>query len=259
MAGRFAGLTLALALVVAVAPALSHAAGPNDDWEIIEDQRSDSQPPPAKAAPGQQAAPGEQAQAAGNSEFLACGERARPAQEPYTSIMATLNHLWNSDAKIYESVERTGPHARTGGCIFYNREYLQALTSRWMGIQDQDQLEPMLYAINAHELAHIVHRDLDGPRTEVATETKELEADRFAGYTLWRLNVQRFDAAETEHYYQAIGDDFVGVQRSHGTARQRTGAFQDGWDSARIGAPEESTRPAGGLDSSESRLDAERQ
>ena len=70
-----------------------------------------------------------------------------------------------------------------------------------------------------------------------------------AGYTLWRLNVKRFDAADTEHYYQAVGDDYVGAQDSHGTGTQRTTAFQEGWDLARTGAREDSgQRPAGGLD-----------
>lgn len=260
MAGRLAGCTLGLALILALAPAISRAAGPNDDWEMIEDQKSDSHAQPANAAspesapgsPDRQGAAGDHAQAAGEKVFLACGERARAAQEPYLSIVATLNHMWNSDAKIYESVEPTSPHARTGGCIFYNRDYLQSLTRHWMGIDDPDQLEPMLYAINAHELAHVVHGDLGGARaTDVSGETKELEADRFAGYTLRRLNMKRFDAADTEHYYQAIGDDFLGVHASHGTAKQRTTAFQEGWDQARMGLPEDSNRPVGGLDSSD--------
>lgn len=250
MAGRLAGLTLVMVVILAIVPAICRAAGPSDDWEMIEDQKNDSQPKPASAG-ASSAAPQEEASAAGDKVFLACGERVRAAQEPYLSILATLNHLWHSDARIYESVTPSSPHARTGGCIYYNREYLQMLTRRWMGIDDPEQLEPMLYAINAHELAHIVHGDLSGPRaTDVPIETKELEADRFAGYTLWRLNIQRFDAAETEHYYQAIGDDFIGVHGSHGTAKQRTTAFQDGWDQARIGLPENSNRPAGGLDPS---------
>ena len=86
-------------------------------------------------------------------------------------------------------------------------------------------------------------------RANVPLEQKELEADRFAGYTLWRLNVKRFDAADTERYYQAVGDDYVGAQDSHGTGAQRTTAFQEGWDLARTGAREDSAqRPAGGLD-----------
>ena len=156
--------------------------------------------------------------------------------------------MWGSHAKVYESVAPMSPHASPGGCIFYNTEFLQMLTSRWMGITDDDELRPMLYAINAHELGHIVHGDLTAARAGVPLETKELEADRFAGYTLWRLNVKRFDAEDTERYYQAVGDDFVGAGVSHGTGKQRTTAFQEGWDLARTGAREDTGRPPGGLD-----------
>jgi hypothetical protein len=181
--------------------------------------------------------------------FKACGETARPAQEPYKSIVAQLNQMWGTHAKVYESVTPMSPHASTGGCIFYNSEFQQMLTSRWMGISDDDQLRPMLYAINAHELGHIIHGDLTAARANIPLKQKELEADRFAGYTLQRLGVKRFDAADTEHYYQAVGDDYVGAQNSHGTGAQRTTAFQEGWDLARTGAREDSTdRPAGGLD-----------
>lgn len=248
MAGRTAACAAAIAIALALAPAIVHAEGPGDEWEVVEDHKTGDTQAPAKAP----SAPTDASQAAPQQEFTACGERARPAQEPYTSIVATLDHMWGSDAKIYESVEPASPHARDGGCIFYNREFLQELTKRWMGIDDPDQLQPMLYAINAHELGHIVHGDLSAARAGVPPETKELQADRFAGYTLWRLNVKRFDAADTERYYQAVGDDFVGAQGSHGTGKQRTSAFQDGWDLARIGLPEDSNqRPAGGLDSGE--------
>jgi hypothetical protein len=182
-------------------------------------------------------------------EFTVCGERARPAQEPYKSIVATMNHMWGATATIYESVTPMSPHAAQGGCIFYNSQFQQMLTSRWMGITDIDKVQPILYAINAHELGHIMHGDLTPARAQVPLETRELEADRFAGYTLWRLNVKRFDAEDTERYYQAVGDDFVGAHGSHGTGKQRTTAFQQGWDLARTGARENaSLRPAGGLD-----------
>src|SRR5262249_5975683 len=96
---------------------------------------------------------------------------------------------------------------------------------------------------------HVVHGDLTSARDNVSLETKELEADRFAGYSLWRLNVKRFDATDTEHYYQAVGDDFVGVHASHGSSKQRIAAFQQGWDLARTGSRENSSqRPAAGLD-----------
>jgi hypothetical protein len=242
---------MALAIVIGVSTA--RAQGAEDDWETVAPataKQPSAQHPSAGVAAtrGPQVASARTPNGAPAGTFVACGELARPAQEPYKSIVATLNQLWGAHAKIYESLTPMSPHASTGGCIFYNSEFQEMLTSRWMGITDEDQLRPILYAIYAHELGHIVHGDLGEKRAGVPLETKELEADRFAGYTLWRLNVKRFDAADTEHYYQAVGDDFVGVQSSHGTGAQRTTAFQEGWDLARTGAREDSgQRPAGGL------------
>ena len=234
---------------------VARAAGPDDDWEMVQPDAPAAQPAQQSvnhAVPNNLSPKPPPAAAAPRPEFVVCGEPARAAQEPYISIVATLNRMWGAHASVYESVTRMSPHASPGGCIFYNRDFLQMLTSTWMGITDVDQLTPILFAINAHELGHIMHGDLTPARAEVPLETKELEADRFAGYTLWRLNVKRFDAAETESYYQAVGDDFVGAHSSHGTGKQRTTAFQQGWDLARTGAREDANqRPAGGLDSSE--------
>ena len=249
-----------VAVVIAIALALgsiagasgARAEGPDDDWEVVDHTtttRPSAQDAIATASQDRQLATPKTAKGAPPGVFVACGEPARVAQEPYKSIVATLNQMWGTHAKIYESVTPMSPHASTGGCIFYNTEFQEMLTSRWMGISDDDQLRPILYAIYAHELGHIIHGDLSARRANVPLEQKELEADRFAGYTLWRLNVKRFDAADTEHYYQAVGDDYVGAQSSHGTGVQRTTAFQEGWDLARTGAREDSgARPAGGLD-----------
>ncbi|HLI81480.1 MAG TPA: hypothetical protein VKV03_15935 [Candidatus Binataceae bacterium] len=241
--------TLALAFMIGAA---AHAQSADDDWQEVSHtviNRATPQGPAASASQGQQLALTHTSTGATAGVFKACGELARPAQEPYKSIIAQLNQMWGTRAKVYESVVPMSPHASKGGCIFYNAEFQEMLTSRWMGITDEDQLRPMLYAINAHELGHIMHGDLTAARARVPLQTKELEADRFAGYTLWRLNVKRFDATDTERYYQAVGDDYVGAHSSHGTGAQRTTAFQEGWDLARTGAREDSARPAGGLDS----------
>lgn len=238
----------AAALMLSLGVASAHAQGADDDWEVVERTTTTRQTRERKPSGSGQVASAQPQNGAPAGTFVACGEPARPAQEPYKSIVATLNQMWGTHAKVYESVTPMSPHASTGGCIFYNSEFQQMLTSRWMGITDDDQLRPILYAINAHELGHIIHGDLSEKRANVPLEQKELEADRFAGYTLWRLNVKRFDAADTEHYYQAVGDDFVGAHGSHGTGSQRTTAFQEGWDLARTGAREDSAqRPAGGL------------
>jgi hypothetical protein len=246
-------VALALSLLASASRALAQDASndADDDWVVV-DRTTTSRPTlqdKTPAAAGDQTAALQTPNGALPGTFLACGERARRAQEPYQSIVATLNQMWGTHAKVYESVTPMSPHASTGNCIFYNTEFQEMLTSRWMGITDDDQLRPILYAIYAHELGHIIHGDLTARRANVPLQQKELEADRFAGYTLWRLNVKRFDAADTEHYYQAVGDDYVGGQGSHGTGAQRVTAFQEGWDLARTGAREDSDqRPVGGLD-----------
>ncbi|HLX38533.1 MAG TPA: hypothetical protein VKR29_12060, partial [Candidatus Binataceae bacterium] len=241
--------TLALAFMIGAA---AHAQSADDDWQEVSHtviNRATPQGPAASASQGQQLALTHTSTGATAGVFKACGELARPAQDPYKSIVAQLNQMWGTHAKVYESITPMSPHASKGGCIFYNSEFQDMLTSRWMGITDEEQLRPMLYAIYAHELGHIIHGDLETKRAGVPLQTKELEADRFAGYTLQRLNVKRFDAQDTERYYQAVGDDFVGAHDSHGTGAQRTSAFQQGWDLARTGAREDSSsRPAGGLD-----------
>jgi hypothetical protein len=243
-----------MALAVAVASAALAQNDADDDWVVVDRTTTTRQTPQDRAAAAaasaeKDLATPQTAKGAPPGVFIACGEPARPAQEPYKSIVAQLNQMWSTHAKVYESVTPMSPHASTGGCIFYNTEFQDMLTSRWMGITDDDQLRPILYAIYAHELGHIIHGDLSPRRANVPLEQKELEADRFAGYTLWRLNVKRFDAADTERYYQAVGDDYVGAHDSHGSGKQRTTAFQEGWDLARTGAREDSgQRPAGGLD-----------
>jgi len=242
--------TLALAFMIGAA---AHAQGADDDWQEVSRSVTTREAPAARAPSGTQLALAPPSGGAPANAFKACGELARPAQEPYKSIVAQLNQMWGTRAKVYESVTPMSPHASKGGCIFYNSQFQDMLTSRWMGISDDEQLRPMLYAIYAHELGHIIHGDLDAKRAGVPLQTKELEADRFAGYTLERLNVKRFDATDTEHYYQAVGDDYVGAHNNHGTGAQRTSAFQQGWDLARTGGREDSnSRPAGGLDAAPS-------
>jgi hypothetical protein len=240
----------AIALALAFAAGRARAQSPGDDWQEVGHQTIESAAPaPSSSSSSSSASAGE-----GRRVVNACGERAYAAGEPYRTIMANLNELWGTHARIYESVKVSGPHARPGGCIFFNRRFLRILTRRWMGIDDPDQLTEILYAIAAHELGHLMHGDLTPARAGVPMETRELEADRFAGYSLWRLNIH-FDADETANYYKLVGDDFVGGYDDHGTGVQRVAAFKEGWDLARMGLPEESeAAPVGGLGSDESRV-----
>ncbi len=252
MDGRFSRTALGLGLMLALTAGRVDAQGPGDDWHVVERHVSSG----ASASSGaSSSAPSSQASAdAAREVVLACHERAYIAGEPYRTIMANLDQLWKTDAQIFESVAKSPPHARAGGCIFFNRPFLGRLTRQWMGIDDPDQLTRILYAIAAHELGHLMHGDLTRTRANVPVETRELEADRFAGYSLWRLDIH-FDADETANYYKLVGDDFVGAYNDHGTGQQRVTAFREGWDLARMGLPEESAvAPAGGLDSDQSVL-----
>jgi hypothetical protein len=87
-------------------------------------------------------------------------------------------------------------------------------------VQDPEALRPMLYAIFAHEMGHELHGDTEPG----ATPTRELGADRFAGYSLERLGIRRLDPTEVTAYYQLTGDDFTGGDGTHGmvqSARRR--------------------------------------
>jgi hypothetical protein len=229
--------SLALGLcVVAMSARHAHA---QDDWQVIE-QHPEHQSPDAKAPAATAAAP-----AASDGVIDVCGERARPATEPYKSIVAQLNEMYGTSYPVYESVADVSPHANSNGCIFYNRKFLASLLGNWMNIHSGDTRSPMLYAIFAHEEGHLQHDDFAASNQYVAQESKELAADQFAGYTMERLGIRRLDPDEITKYYQLTGDDFVGAHGSHGTGEERASAFQDGWHRAEVGLPEEGSRPAG--------------
>lgn len=210
-----------------------------DDWHVVERHTTNA---PADTSAG--AAPA--AKAAG-AVFVACGEAARPAGEPYKTIVAQLNDMWGTNFPVYESLSAGSPHVRNGGCIFYNQQFLDALFQRWMRIDDPDAVRPMLYAIFAHEIGHLAHSDFDPGNANVPARNKELAADQFAGYSLERMGIRRLDPVEVTRYYQLTGDDFVGAPSGHGSGDERTAAFQNGWHRAEIGLSEQGARPAGGL------------
>ena len=212
----------------------------DDDWQVIE--RHTTTQAPADTSPG--AAPA--AKAAG-AALVACGEAARPATEPYETIVAQLNDMWGTNFPVYESLRAGSPHASSGGCIFYNQRFLDTLFQQWMKIDDQDAVRPMLYAIFAHELGHLAHADFDPGNAGVPVKNKELAADHFAGYSLERMGIRRLDPVEVTRYYQLTGDDFFGAVSGHGNGGERTTAFQDGWHRAELGLTEQGTQPAGGL------------
>jgi len=206
-----------------------------DDWHVIE--RHTTTQAPAETGAGTTT----------RGPLVACGEPARPAGEPYKTIVAQLNDMWGTNFQAYESVGAGSPHARNGGCVFYNQKFLDSLLQQWMRIDDPDAVRPMLYAIFAHEMGHLAHGDFDSDSQNVPVKNKELAADQFAGYSLERMGMRRLDPTEVTRYYQLTGDDFVGHSSGHGNGDERATAFQDGWHRAEIGLPEQGTQPAGGL------------
>jgi hypothetical protein len=180
------------------------------------------------------AAPSQSAQ----RPFVACGEYARKANGHMREIVSAVDQVWGARIRVYESVAAEPPHARPGGCIMYNTAYMNMLLQDLM-IRDQAVAESMLYAIMAHEVGHELHHDFSSERAGVPNETKELQADRFAGYTLERLNI---GVDNIVPYYSLAGDEFtgqVGRPASHGESMQRTSALKKGWDQAEWNQPED--------------------
>jgi hypothetical protein len=228
-------------MLAVVVGARATRARAQDDWHVTE-RHTKTSPAQAGAAA---TAPAPQASADGT--FVACGEQARPAGEPYKTIVAQLNDMWGTKFPVYETVSPAGPHSSTGGCIFYNEQYLNAILKQWMKIDDDHAVRPMLYGVFAHELGHQAHGDLDPANENIPTKNKELAADQFAGYSLQRMGLRRLDPTEVTHYWLLMGDDFGGRDSGHGNGEERIEAFQNGWHRAELGLPEEGTTPAGGL------------
>lgn len=220
-------------VALAIAAAAPHAFA-GDDWEAVDTPSSAganyssaaaAASPPARSPHRQAARP---APEAATGATVACGEKAVPAQAKIQSIVSQINGAWGSDVHVYQSVAVEGPHAMPGGCIFYNPIGLAMLLGLRLNLNDPSVFIPMLYAIFAHEVGHEVHLDFDPSRGAVPDDIKELEADRFAGYTMKKLDVP---ATGLSPYWSMTGDEF-GAGVKHGSSAQRVAAFKEGWHEA---------------------------
>lgn len=229
---------------MAVCLSATVCAAQDEDWHVVPhpsgDEGSVTGEAPA-ASPNSHT----DKKARSREVIVACGERARPAREPFKSIMARITAVWDGDVQIFESLAPTVAHSRPPGCVFYSLPGMAGILIPWMNIQDNKAMEAVLYAVFAHEVGHLMHHDFDRERLALDAVRRELEADQFAGYTLSRLNIR---AENISDYYRLTGDDFAGASHSHGDSGQRAAAFMAGWRRAELGLTEQSTIGVGGSD-----------
>jgi hypothetical protein len=181
----------------------------------------------------------------GSPVLMTCSELARAASPQITSIVGRINQLWGTSFPVYETVAPEAPHASVGGCVFYNGRVLGNLMTGRLGIRSGQSRDALLWAIFAHEIGHQVHGDLSPARASVANETRELEADRFAGYTLEKLGIE---ASDLTPFWSMTGDEFGRGQYSHGWSALRTATFIQGWHLAEWGRPEDSEPVTSAMD-----------
>jgi len=233
--GTIFGLKVTVLFLAAIGLATAQALA-DDDWEAVPSSPPAEAAAPAPVAPGtppvgaarQRATRKAPAAADGSNVTIACGERAVPPSPKIQAIVAQINGAWGSNVKVYQSIAPEGLHAMAGGCIFYNPAALAMLLGLCLDLTDPNVMTPMLYAIFAHEVGHEVHGDFDASRVPVPSEIKELEADRFSGYTMQKLGVP---ATGLSPYWLMTGDEF-GAGAKHGSSEQRVAAFKEGWHEA---------------------------
>jgi hypothetical protein len=217
------------------------SASAQDDWVVVD--HSGDAVTSSRRASGQNATsaalsvPTESLLA---KPFFICGERAIEASPEIAAIVDRINALWGVNFRAYQTIAVEQPHAATGGCVFYNAQAMAMILTSRLNVRDTSMVDPLVWAIFAHEMGHQYHRDTDSTRASVPTEIKELEADRFAGYTLEKLNIR---ATDLTPYWNLTGDEFGGGGSSanrHGTSAERVAAFKQGWHLAEWNRPEDS-------------------
>jgi hypothetical protein len=229
------GLAIAL-LLLFVATGVARAY---DEWEQVGSSNSSGQ-----GDSGAANAP-EQSASAPGSTFYACGEPAQASDQRMKFFVDNIDRLWSAQVRVYQSIAVRSPHALPGGCVFYNPEFMRLLFRQMMIPANNTGLTvSILEAVMAHEIGHELHDDFGADRARVSGQTKELEADRFAGYTLERLNIA-LDSITP--YYGLAGDEFTGSesvpQARHGGSSQRIAALKHGADLARMRLPEDYAAP----------------
>jgi predicted metalloprotease len=236
--------------VAAVALLLANCSGitfAQDDWEVVQHSQSGQSEDQGAASADTSTAPASATSSAASSASgkdgkatTVCGERATPAAPAIKAIIDRINELWGSNFQVYQTVALEQPHASAGGCIFYNMTAMNMLMALRLDVNDPNAAAPMLWAIFAHEAGHEYHRDSEASRADVPIEIKELEADRFAGYTLEKLQIR---ATDLTPFWTMTGDEYGGganATNQHGSSAQRVAAFKQGWNLAEWNRAEDS-------------------
>src|SRR5258708_17189433 len=107
------------------------ALAQDDDWSVVPSDTQSSQDQsqqvhqshpskaePVEADPGASQTLPQELQPGADGAQMICGERARPAVEPYKSIVADIDRQWGVNAPVYETVRAESPHVSRAGCIF---------------------------------------------------------------------------------------------------------------------------------------------
>jgi hypothetical protein len=228
----FAAAVATLTFLVAAAAVFAQ-----DDWQVI--QRNTSNDASAGQSTAAPQASGSANAAPSPGAVSVCGESATAASPAIQRIVDRINALWGSNFQVYQSVALEQPHASPGGCIFYNLTAMNMLMANRLDVNDSNAVTPMMWAIFAHEAGHEYHRDSEATRANVPIEEKELEADRFAGFTLEKLKIR---ATDLTPFWTMTGDDYGGGggNNKHGSSEQRVAAFKQGWNLAEWNRQEDS-------------------
>ncbi|MGH7988061.1 MAG: ImmA/IrrE family metallo-endopeptidase [Candidatus Binataceae bacterium] len=222
--GRLAAATHFIVVIAATILLLATGIAARDDWTAAKHVML--------TAPGNASA--DSSALAVHGALIACGQKAAVAAPAIQKIVSRIDAVWDVETPIYQDAAPTGPHVVPGGCIFYNARMLTMLMRARLGVRDTHDRKTVLYAIFAHEAGHDVHRDFSQSRAKVPNRIKELEADRFAGYTLEELGI---DVTGITPYWSMAGDEFS-QGPGHGTSAQRVAAFKQGWHLAEWGRTE---------------------
>lgn len=239
-------LALGCALSTLCSPGASRA---EDDWEVVSSGGpASSSAESTRPAGPRSAVRGPSSEAAGT--FTVCGERVTTAAPRVQAMVDQIDELWGTNFRVYQTIAAEQPHASPGGCVFYNSTAMETILTHRLVVNDQAIVDPLVWAIFAHEIGHQVHRDTEKSRQSVPSETKELEADRFAGYTLEKLQIPAVDLTP---FWNMTGDEFgapVTGRNQHGLSSQRVAAFKQGWHLAEWNRPENSQSVAEAEDES---------